>query len=171
MTLYFGFSEDAGWTKKGLNLDKSFINILKNLMKDERQANCSEKKVRKLKIKKNLDMSGDDWLENCLSFLIIFLLMILYTFCWVGGYSLAYLGRISDPWHKIDPIPNQSELLRVNWVSNSSGSVLQGCGLSHSYGVILKNKNVSTTWCSDGIDAWEKFLRTALKSQNKKLSF
>ena len=29
-------------------------------MKDERQANCSEKKVRKLKIKKNLDMSGDD---------------------------------------------------------------------------------------------------------------
>ena len=46
--------------KKGLNLDKSFINILKNLMKDERQANCSEKKVRKLKIKKNLDMSGDD---------------------------------------------------------------------------------------------------------------
>jgi hypothetical protein len=60
VTLYFGFSEDAGWTKKGLNLDKSFINILKNLMKDERQANCSEKKVRKLKIKKNLDMSGDD---------------------------------------------------------------------------------------------------------------
>ena len=116
-------------------------------------------------------MSGDDWLENCLSFLIIFLLMILYTFCWVGGYSLAYLGRISDPWHKIDPIPNQSELLRVNWVSNSSGSVLQGCGLSHSYGVILKNKNVSTTWCSDGIDAWEKFLRSALKSQNKKTFF
>ena len=58
MTLYFGFSEDAGWTKKGLNLDKSFINILKNLMKDERQANCSEKKkVRKLN-KKEL---GHEW--------------------------------------------------------------------------------------------------------------
>ena len=51
--------------------------------------------------------------------------------------SFAYFGRISDPWHKNEPIPNHKALEKVNWVSSSSGSDLHGWGLSHSYGVIL----------------------------------
>jgi len=37
-----------------------------------------------------------------------------------------------------DPIVNQSEFSRLNWFSSTSGSSLQGCGLSHSYGLNLQ---------------------------------
>ena len=63
-----------------------------------------------------------------------FLLHHIMSWSWLFA---AYFGRISDPWHKIDPMPNQSALDKVNCVSISSGSLTQGCGLSHSYGVIL----------------------------------
>ena len=49
----------------------------------------------------------------------------------------SYFGRISDPWHIRDPIPNQRQFFRSKNVSSSSGSLTQGWGLSHSYGVIL----------------------------------
>ena len=52
-------------------------------------------------------------------------------------WRFSYFGRISDPWHISDPIPNQRQFLKSKNVSSSSGSSTQGCGLSHSYGVIL----------------------------------
>ena len=61
-------------------------------------------------------------------------------------YQLDYLqdvdkGATSAPCCMTEPIVNQKLLAKPNWFSNSSGSSMQGYGLSHSYGDNLANKN------------------------------
>ena len=51
------------------------------------------------------------------------------------------IGATSAPCCIIEPIVNQKLFARLNWFSNSSGSTLQGYGLSHSWGLNLANTN------------------------------
>ena len=66
---------------------------------------------------------------------------------WTYSVVISYFGRISDPWHIRDPIPNQRQFFRSKNVSSSSGSLTQGWGLSHSYGVILSKKYPQINQC------------------------
>jgi hypothetical protein len=56
----------------------------------------------------------------------------------------AYLGKKSQPCCIREPIVNHSELGIVNCDSSSSGSGLHGCGFCHSFGVILRLKEMQT---------------------------
>ena len=51
------------------------------------------------------------------------------------------MGEISLPCCMRDPMVNHMELQRENSLTNTSASSLQGCGLSHSYGLNLKELN------------------------------
>ena len=51
--------------------------------------------------------------------------------------SCCYLGRMSQPWQRKEPIPNQSALEMVHWLVASPSPLS-----SHSYGVILARRNM-----------------------------
>lgn len=60
----------------------------------------------------------------------------------IGASSLSlpirtYLGSISDPCCMREPTVSHMEFFKSKLFSNSSGSGLHGCGLSHSPGAIL----------------------------------
>ena len=50
---------------------------------------------------------------------------------------IRYLGRISHPWQRKEPIPNQRALEMVHWLVASPSPLS-----SHSYGVILARRNM-----------------------------
>ncbi|MPC73310.1 hypothetical protein E2C01_067634 [Portunus trituberculatus] len=50
---------------------------------------------------------------------------------------------MSDPCCITDPIVNQNALLRLIEFSSSSGSWMQGCGLSHSWGATLEGHPIA----------------------------
>ena len=49
----------------------------------------------------------------------------------------CYLGRMSQPWQRKEPIPNQRALEMVHWLVASPSPLS-----SHSYGVILARRNM-----------------------------
>ena len=48
-------------------------------------------------------------------------------------YSKPYLGRISEPWHKTQAMPNQNEFFNVNWVSISPEDPWSGQGFESAH--------------------------------------
>ena len=50
----------------------------------------------------------------------------------------TYFGSMSEPCCMIEPTVSHIEFFRSKLFSNSSGSGLHGCGLSHSPGAILQ---------------------------------
>lgn len=81
------------------------------------------------------------------TFLATGVLSVVYCFaslaiCTVIVYPViddTHLGDMSEPCCIREPIVNQRELRRENWFSKTSGWSLQGCGLSHSYGLNLRS--------------------------------
>ena len=64
--------------------------------------------------------------------------LITHTDRQTDTHRHAYFGRMSHPCPMREPIENHRQFMRLNVFSSSSGSGLQGWGLSHSPGVILK---------------------------------
>ena len=68
------------------------------------------------------------------------------TFPKVVEITLSYLGDKSLPCCIRDPIVNHIEFTNEKSFTNTSDSVLQGWGLSHSYGLNLKKKIIINLW-------------------------
>lgn len=66
------------------------------------------------------------------------------NYCFLFFHSLSYFGRRSEPCCIRVPIVSHIEFIRLKVFSNSSGSGLQGCGLSHSPGAALELHFIKT---------------------------
>ena len=79
----------------------------------------------------------------------------IYAYCPIKALSARedyrnnnYLGAISEPCCIREPMVNQKALLSVMQFSSSSGSWMQGWGLSHSSGAILKiDRWINNLYC------------------------